>query len=181
MRITALSTVLLAAAAALGCSEPASPTAALLSAEASLSRSGSARNFFAHLSGGEEVPANESRAQGQIKLQLSPDGESLSYKLIVSNLDNVHMAHLHMAPAGSNGGVVVWLYPSAPPPQLIAGRTQGVLAEGVITATSLRGALAGQPLSSLIDAFEAGLIYANVHTTPDFPGGEVRGQIRGGG
>ena len=50
------------------------------------------------------------------------------------------------------------------------------------------GALAGQPLSALLDAINAGNAYVNIHTNDgvaptdtgpgDFPGGEIRGQIR---
>ncbi len=81
-----------------------------------------------------------------------------------------------MAPPGQNGGVVVWLYPSAPPPQLIPGRTNGTLATGTITDANLVGSLAGQGLAALLDAMEAGNTYVNVHTTA-YPAGEIRGQI----
>ena len=135
------------------------------------------RNFRTHMSGREEVPPVETRAQGQAIFQLSRDGESLRYKLIVANIENVTMTHIHLAPAGANGPVVAWLYPSAPPAQLIPGRFSGVLAEGVITAGNLVGPLAGEPLSALIDEIVAGNTYVNVHTS-QFPAGEVRGQIR---
>lgn len=134
--------------------------------------------FRAHLTGDQEVPPNESAAQGEAIFQLSKDGTELSYKLIVANLEDLHMAHIHLAPAGSNGGVVVWLYPSAPPAVMLPGTTNGVLAEGVITAANLRGALLNQPLSALIDAMSADNAYVNVHTMI-FPGGEIRGQIFG--
>ncbi len=134
-------------------------------------------NHRTHMSGKEEVPVRDTRGQGQTIFQISRDGTSISYKLIVTNIENVTQAHIHCcAPVGSNAGVVVWLYPSAPPAQLIPGRTQGVLAEGVITAANLVGSLAGQPLSALIDQIRAGNTYVNVHTT-QFPGGEIRGQI----
>lgn len=96
--------------------------------------------------------------------------------MIVANIENVAMAHIHNAPAGQNGGVVVWLYPSSPPPQLIEGRFQGVLAEGTITADDLAGELAGQTLDDLIEQINAVNTYVNVYTL-QYPGGEVRGQI----
>lgn len=133
-------------------------------------------NFRTHLTGAEEVPAVETPAQGQAVFQLSRDGTELSYKLIVANIDDVLMAHIHMAPAGVNGGVVAWLYPSGPPPQLIEGRVSGVLARGTITAADLTGALAGQQLSALVAAIRAGNTYVNVHTSA-VPSGEIRGQI----
>lgn len=134
------------------------------------------RNFRTHLSGQEEVPPADTRAQGQATFQLSRDGLSLRFRLNVANIENVTQAHIHLAPAGQNGGVVVWLYPSAPPPVLIEGRFQGVLAAGVITAADLVGALVGQTLDDLVAEMEAGGAYVNVHTE-QFPGGEIRGQI----
>lgn len=134
------------------------------------------RNFRANLKGENEVPAVETNAQGQAMFKLSKDGESIHYKLIVSNIENVLMAHIHNAPAGENGGIVVWLYPSSPPAQPIEGRFQGVLAEGIITADDLSGALDEGTLEDLLDEMRAGNTYVNVHTEQN-PGGEVRGQI----
>lgn len=133
-------------------------------------------NFRTHLTGAEEVPALATDAQGQAVFKLSADGESLSYKLIVANIEDVLMAHIHIAPAGANGPIVVWLYPDAPPPQLIPGRTQGLLAQGVITEDDLVGPLAGEDLDALIAEIRSGNAYVNVHTSAN-PGGEVRGQI----
>ena len=136
-------------------------------------------NFRTHLSGDEEVPPAETDATGQATFQLSRDGETLSYRLIVANIENVRMAHIHFGGAGVNGPVVVWLYPSAPPPVPIPGRTNGILAQGVITADNLVGPLAGaSDLSGLIDLIISGETYVNVHTD-QFPGGEIRGQIFG--
>lgn len=135
------------------------------------------RNFRTSLSGAEEVPANDSRARGVATFQLSADGTELSYRLIVANIENVNQAHIHLAPAGENGGVVLWLYPSGPPAQPIPGRTDGVLATGTVTEANLVGALAGQPLSALIEHIDNGNAYVNVHTNPGFPGGEIRGQL----
>ena len=152
------------------------PVQVTAGAAAGTSANPASGHHHAHMTGAQEVPARDTLAQGQTTFRISRDGESISYRLIVANIENVLQAHIHMAPAGSNGGIVVWLYPSAPPAQLIPGRTQGVLAEGVITASSLVNALAGAPLSDLIDAMRAGNTYVNVHTT-QFPPGEVRGQI----
>jgi hypothetical protein len=133
-------------------------------------------NFRAHLSGGEEVPSADTRAQGQAIFQLSSDGTELYYKLIVANIENVTQAHIHLAPRGVNGPVVAWLYPSGPPSQLIPGRFNGVLAEGVITDANLFGPLSTASLATLVEHILIGNTYVNVHTA-QFPAGEVRGQI----
>jgi hypothetical protein len=129
-------------------------------------------SFKAHLSGDEEVPAVMTDATGQTIFKLSKDGFELHYKLIVANIENVAAAHIHAAPAGENGGVVAFLYGGG----LIDGRTNGILAEGVITADDLIGSLAGQSLEDLVDLMGSGGTYVNVHTSFK-PSGEIRGQI----
>jgi len=136
----------------------------------------SERNFRAQLNGESEVHEVVTRARGQAHFQLANDGSSISFKLIVANIENVTMAHIHLAPAGVNGPVVVWLYPFGPPPQLIEGRFNGVLAEGVITDDSLTGPLAGATLDDLLDEIRSGNAYVNVHTS-QYGAGEIRGQI----
>jgi hypothetical protein len=134
-------------------------------------------SYSAHLAGRNEVPPADTLAQGQAHFKLNHDGTAIEYKLIAANIENITQAHIHMAPEGVNGPVVAWLYPSAPPSQLIPDRFNGVLAEGVITADNLVGPLAGASLQDLLDAMNHGNSYVNVHTS-QFPGGEIRGQIR---
>lgn len=178
--------VLAAAAVAAACSDSSRPPTAPESISVPVhfeadahagGRGGVPHNHRTHLTGDEEVPPVDTQAQGQAIFQVSRDGTSASYKLIVANIENVTQAHIHCcAPVGANAGVAVWLYPSGPPAQLIPGRTQGVLAEGVITAANFVGPLAGQLFSRLLDEIRLGRTYVNVHTS-QFPGGEIRGQI----
>ena len=141
-------------------------------------------NWSKHLTGAEEFPARTTQAQGQVILHVAPDGESIDYRLIASNIDNVVQAHIHVGPAGANGPVVAFLYGLVPP---AGGRQTGVLSTGTITAANLVGPLTGHPLSDLLDAIRSGNAYANVHTNDgvapidtgpgDFPGGEIRAQL----
>lgn len=153
-------------------------TGLTLGAAVGLSTSSQAASatFTTPMSGAEEVPAVDTHARGVATFQLSNDGTELSYRVIASNIDDVHMAHIHLGAAGATGGVVVWLYPDAPPPVHIEGRHSGVLATGTITSDDLVGALAGMDLSDLVDAMEAGMTYVNVHTMENMSG-EIRGQI----
>jgi len=147
-----------------------------------------AKNFVTHLTGAEEVPERDCPGQGQAIFQLSKDGTELSYKLIASNIENVVAAHIHVGAAGVNGPVVLFLFGNAPP---AGGRHDGVLGEGTATAADLVGPLTGQPLSALVTNMRVGNAYVNVHTNDgvaptntgcgDFPGGEIRGQIRTAG
>ena len=59
---------------------------------------------------------------------------------------------LEKAPAGVNRQVVVGLF--MPPTPVVC--PQGVLAEGVITAASLKAQLAGKTVVNLVAAIEAG-------------------------
>lgn len=172
----------LIAAVLVGCAEqPPSTSPSLQVGEALNAKRAVAKNYVAVLSGGEEVPANDSRSRGNARFQLSPDGLSLTYQLNVANLDDLHMAHIHRNVVGQNGGIVVWLYPeSGPPPETIPGRTSGVLASGVITAANLVNSLAGAPLSELLRLMNVDSTYVNVHTL-ELPAGEIRGQIKPGG
>jgi hypothetical protein len=171
---------------------------------------GIAKNHRTHLSGDEEVftPATpdgptpaDSHAQGQALFQIADDGLSFDYKLIASNIDNIIMAHIHCGQAGTNGGIIVWLYPdptAGGPLPGGAGRHDGVLAEGtIVSGTPLHvrtvGSSAACPggVSSFADVLaqiRANNTYVNVHTSDgvlpantgpgDFPGGEIRGQLQ---
>ena len=170
---------------------------------------GIAKNHRTHLTGSEEVLAvapgaptpADSQAQGQALFQIADDGLSFDYKLIASNIDNIIMAHIHCGQAGTNGGIIVWLYPSPTaggPLPGGAGRHDGVLAEGtIVSGTPLHvrtvPASAACPggVSSFADVLaqiRANNTYVNVHTSDgvlpantgpgDFPGGEIRGQLQ---
>jgi hypothetical protein len=150
---------------------------ALLALVAAPALAGQRHYVAAPMSGAQEVHEVDTRATGTATFRLSKDGTALQYRLIVANITNVTQAHIHLAPPGVNGPVVAWLYPDGPPPMLIPGRTQGVLAVGTITADDLVGPLAGAPLTTLLMHMDAGHTYVNVHTS-QYPAGEIRGQIR---
>jgi hypothetical protein len=130
------------------------------------------RAFVAEADGAQEVPAVETSAQGAAVFVLSDDGESLGYRVWVTGLEDVRFAHIHLAPEGANGPVVTFLQRDR-----VDGPVRGKYAEGVITAADLLGPLAGQSISDLVAAIDAGNTYINIHTDA-FPAGELRGQIR---
>jgi CHRD domain len=200
----------LTAAAMCACSEstrtPATPTELTAPLQVQAAQpDGIAKNHDTHLSGDQEVftPATpsaptpaDSRAQGQANFKVSDDGQSVEYKLIASNINNAFMAHIHCGVPGTNGPIVVWLYPSTDPTPgpVGSGRHDGVLAEGTFTNANViaRPASDACPggVSSLADVLakiKAHGTYVNVHTSDgvdpanqgpgDFPGGEMRGQL----
>ena len=197
----------LAAAVTCACSEstrtPAGPTeyTAPLQVQA-VQPDGTAKNHTTHLSGDQEVPPNNSHAQGQAIFKVAADGQSFDYKLIASNIENVFMAHIHCGPAGTNGPIIVWLYPTptsnvTDPLPIGSGRHDGVLVEGTIRAdaamhvrptdssTTCPGGVS--TFADVLKQIGDSNTYVNVHTNDgeaptntgpgDFPGGEIRGQL----
>ena len=132
--------------------------------------------FHTKLTGSEEVPPRDTVAHGNAQYHVANDGLSVSYKLIAVNIDNVVAGHIHLAPFGVNGPVVVPLVSAS----ACETMPNGIKCEGTFTAADLVGPLQGHPLSDLLDAMENGGTYTNVHTT-QFPGGEIRGQNGHGG
>jgi hypothetical protein len=134
------------------------------------------RTFTAHLVGSNEVPANDSPAQGQVILTFNEDGTELHYRLIVANIENVRAAHIHCGAVGVNGPVVVGLFGTP-----TTGVSNGVLAVNTATDANVAelacvgGTEAG--LDDVLELIRSGNAYVNVHTT-QLPGGEIRGQVK---
>jgi hypothetical protein len=141
-------------------------------------------NFVATLSGDQEVPPNDTQAVGVATFKLRQDGTALAFKINVANLDNPFAAHIHCGAVGVNGPVGVTLFMGAP----AGGRVNGTLAEGTITAPDPGNACGWTDLAAVLAAIGSGDTYVNVHTNDgvappntgpgDFPGGEIRGQVR---
>jgi hypothetical protein len=150
-------------------------SALLVGLAAPVGAEGGGRVYKTHLVG--ELDGTDSAGQGQAVFWVAKDGDSIDFRLLAANIENITMAHIHLAATpGGNGGIVVWLYPSGPPPSLIPGRFQGLLASGSFGAANLTGALAGQSLDALVAALADGRAYVNVHTTAH-PAGEIRGNF----
>jgi hypothetical protein len=151
--------------------------------------------FVANLSGEQEIvgdpgellpppqPGVVTETIGRLRLSFDRALTRARFRLRVNNGEDITQAHLHCAPAGVNGPVIVFLFPSAPP----AGPgvdVNGLLSEGELTNASF---LAGvdcittcgkmvNNIASLQAAILDGCIYANVHSIENM-GGEVRGQV----
>ena len=134
-------------------------------------RKGNYAEFGAFLTGSEEVPPVNSPGVGSTRI-MQMDANTLKFEIRVANTSGIVAAHLHNAPLGMNGPVVVTLIPSQSP----SGLENGVIAEGMIESSNLSGPLAGKSIMDLIKEFEAGKIYVNLHTSTN-PGGELRGQV----
>jgi hypothetical protein len=109
------------------------------------------------LSGAEENPSADPDGTGFAKITLNVGQGTVCWQLTVSNIAPATAAHIHAAPAGVNGPVVV---PLSPP----TSGTSGGCRENVDPAL----------IQAIIDHPE--LYYVNVHNA-EFPGGAIRGQL----
>ena len=110
----------------------------------------------------------------------------MNYELSATNLKDAYQAHIHCAPKGENGPVVLWLAGRPAAPGTAAYDIDGPwvssakVDDGDIVGTDCRdetGAIT--PVRNLIDLIGVmadGNTYVNIHTTAN-PGGEIRGQI----
>ena len=106
------------------------------------------------LTGAEEVPAVTTAATGSGAILVAND-RTISGSVTTTGIDAT-AAHIHMAPKGSNGPVVVPMTKSA-------DGTWTIPAGSKFTDTQYA-------------SYVAGNMYVNVHSAA-FPGGEIRGQL----
>jgi hypothetical protein len=130
------------------------------------------QKFTAKMTGSEEVPPKTTTATGNAEFNLSADGNTMTYKVNVMNMDKITQAHIHSGKTGVNGPVVVWLFNATQP----TGPMNGMLSQGSVTSKDLVGPLKGKQMSDLVKMITDGAAYANVHTEPN-PKGEIRGQL----
>jgi hypothetical protein len=132
-----------------------------------------ARSFLAQLTGAAEVPPADSTATGSATFMFNEAGDTMTFSVRVDDGLGITAAHIHSAPVGVNGGVVVTLFSSSSADGVVGN---GVIADGTRTADDLEGSLAGGTLDDLLALLRSGDSYVNVHTVRN-PAGEVRGQI----
>ncbi len=117
----------------------------------------------AHLDGGQEVPATASNAVGDAVMSYDTATHLFDLALVGNGiaLADLTGAHIHQAPPGVNGPVVVDLGAAS----FFGG--MGVFGRAVN----------GAPFPAASEAaLLGGDTYINLHTTP-FPAGEIRGQF----
>ena len=113
------------------------------------------------LSGDQEVPPSGSAGTGTVSGTMDANTGALTLHISFSGLSgNTTAAHIHSAPAGSNGGVSVNLGPLGLPLGVTSG---GFTAETALSAEQVANMMAGN-------------MYVNVHTEA-VPSGELRAQL----
>lgn len=145
------------------------------------------RSFKAALTGYEEAPSISTIASGEFRAQLSADGTTLSYELTYGNITNAFAAHIHLGQPGVAAGVIAFLCGGGGKPACPAtgGTVTGMIVAADVIGPTGQGIAPGE-FAELVSAMRAGFTYANVHTLlagappgpGNFPGGEIRGQIK---
>lgn len=105
----------------------------------------------ASLDGTQEVPPNASARKGYAIVRLTEPANTVDC-FVHSDLAGT-AAHLHLAPVGVNGAIILPL-----------------------SGGPLRWTGSGTFSAAQVTALKAGGVYANVHSAA-FPGGEIRGQV----
>jgi hypothetical protein len=113
------------------------------------------------MTGAEERPGpGDPNGKGWVSLEIDSNG-TICYEAKIQAIGNTILdAHIHLAPAGSPGGVVVPLHPGD------ATRTGNMYSHCVTTSPELAAAIVANPSA----------YYVNWHT-PAFPAGAIRGQL----
>jgi hypothetical protein len=132
--------------------------------------------FTTTLNGANETPppGNSSTATGTATFTL--DGGTMTWTANSSPLaGKLSGFHIHLGDAGVAGPIVVTMNTS-----LIQAADRGTDGGGSFTAPDNNAKNADGGLMSfddLVEAIRAGQTYVNMHDTPTYGGGEIRGQL----
>ena len=135
-------------------------------------------------------------AQGRAVVEVIDGGTAVNFRVKVAGIDNLLMAHIHIAPAPvvntqPAGPVGFWFTGGPPPGTNLAERVNGTLSEGyIITDGQLQTWDPADPaagtVAGLITAIQEGRATVVVHTddldpnTPTgLPGDSRAGELRG--
>jgi hypothetical protein len=134
-------------------------------------------NFKARLTGRQEVTTPpggvDTRTRGKAGFEFNDARTELEFE--VEDGIRVTQAHIHCAPEGQNGPIVVFLAGFHDRGWDVDGDWVG---DATATDANITNTACGSTLAQLAEAMAQGRTYANVHTVAN-PAGEVRGQIQG--
>ncbi len=156
---------------------------ALVGGSFALAKDDRGGNAKAKLIGYNEVPSISTVAKGEFRAKINKDNNTIEYTLTYERIEGVaaQAAHIHLGQRHTNGGVAAFLCGGGdkPPCPPTGGTVQGTIDAADVIGPAAQGIAPGQ-LDELVRAMRAGATYTNVHSTT-YPGGEIRGQIRGKG
>lgn len=145
-------------------------------------------SFRAQLNGYNEVVGGpgasstgsvSTEARGTFRAKLRDNGTRLEFTLTYSGMEGgtVTAAHPHFAQRHVGGGIFGF-FCGGPKP---ACPSPGGMVEGDWTAADVIGpadqGIQAMAFDEFVRALRAGAVYVNVHSSPSYPEGEIRGQI----
>jgi hypothetical protein len=137
--------------------------AALLMMAAAAAADDGGRPFSTTLTGAAEAPGpGDADATGEARITLNQGLNQVCFDISWADVDGtVFASHIHVAPAGSPGPIVVPLF------------------SGSFAGTGSASGCVENVDAELIKAIrhDPSAYYVNVHSTPNFPGGAIRGQL----
>jgi CHRD domain len=148
------------------------------------------RDWRARLSGYNEVPAISTPGRGSFTARIR--GEKVNWALRYRSLaGTVTQGHIHFGDEHTNGAIVVFLCTNAgnapaevPTPQPCPQSSPdeaGVVLRGTFTAADVIArpaqGIAANDFRAVIRAIRNNRAYANVHSSPNFTSGEIRGRL----
>ena len=129
--------------------------------------------FKATLTGDQEVPPVVTDTSGKAFFSLNKDETAIEFHLHVSDGVRITQSHIHCAPAGVNGPIIIFLGGLHAAGLNIDGKW---VSNATITNTSIINPACGATLAAIAQQMRNGNTYANVHSVAH-PGGVIRGQI----
>ncbi|MDQ4034935.1 MAG: CHRD domain-containing protein [Chloroflexota bacterium] len=133
------------------------------------------RSFTVELTGAAEPQGGDPDATGTATVTINPGLETVCYSLSWANAsgedasstnDAVWGGHIHMAPAGTNGGIFVHLFGGPP----------ATMNSNFGTTDSTSGCVDHERDDLLEIIRDPELFYVNIHSG-EYPGGIIRGQL----
>lgn len=117
--------------------------------------------------------------RGRLSLKIKSDG--IEYRLRYEGTEGgtVSAAHIHFAQRHVSGGVIAFLCGGGEAPCTTpSGDISGTITPAEIQGPADQGIPTGAAgFAEAVKAIRVGATYANIHTSPSFPEGEIRGQI----
>lgn len=140
------------------------------------------QEFRARLSGAEEVPPVVTDTTGKVEIVFNEDETKAEFELEVLQGVRVTQSHIHCAPQGVNGPIVLFLAGFHNRGWDVNGSwIENATATDANVIPPAAGSTCPHVINNLRDlavAMRQGDTYVNVHTVAH-PAGEVRGQLKG--
>jgi hypothetical protein len=134
--------------------------------------------------GPDSTGSVSTQARGSFRFEIRDNPLRIHYVLKYQGMEGttVNVSHIHFAERHVGGGVIAFLCGGGTKPACTTpnGRFEGDIVAADVIGPAAQGIAAGE-LTEVIRAIRAGAVYANVHSIPQYPEGEIRGQLSGGG